>query len=232
VVTVSEDADAAEIARLLQAYRIKRVPVVRNGKVVGIVSRADLLRGVAGEKRAPIARARSWLLPAGLTALLDHPHDQSASATVEPPPRSDDDPLTVGDFRRLVSKFEEQEQKQRDELRRGAAEQHRRVVAELIGKHISDEAWRHRLDEARQAAERGETEFMILRFPSELCSDGGRAVNAPEPDWPATLRGEAAEVFLRWERDLKPQGFHLAARVVDFPGGMPGDIGLFLTWRL
>ena len=51
--------------------------------------------------------------------------------------------------------------------------------------------------------------------------------------WPnligrATLRGEAAEIYLRWERDLKPHGFRLAARVLDFPGGMPGDIGLFL----
>ena len=39
VVTVGEDTDTGEIARLLTAYRIKRVPVVRNGQVVGIVSR-------------------------------------------------------------------------------------------------------------------------------------------------------------------------------------------------
>jgi hypothetical protein len=44
------------------------------------------------------------------------------------------------------------------------------------------------------------------------------------------LRGEAAEIYLRWERDLKLGGFHLAARVLDFPGGFPGDIGLFLVW--
>jgi hypothetical protein len=71
---------------------------------------------------------------------------------------------------------------------------------------------------------------MLLRFPGELCSDGGRAVNVPDPNWPQTLRGEAAEMYLRWERDLKPCGFHLAARIVDFPGGMPGNIGLFLIW--
>jgi CBS domain-containing protein len=44
VVAVTEDADATEIARLLQSYRIKRAPVVRNGRLVGIVSREDLLR--------------------------------------------------------------------------------------------------------------------------------------------------------------------------------------------
>ena len=39
VITVGEDTDTGEIARLLAAYRIKRVPVVRNGQVIGIVSR-------------------------------------------------------------------------------------------------------------------------------------------------------------------------------------------------
>jgi len=71
---------------------------------------------------------------------------------------------------------------------------------------------------------------MLLRLPSQLCSDGDRAVNAPRADWPKTLRGEAAEIYLRWERDLKPHGFGISARVLDFPGGMPGDIGLFLVW--
>ena len=72
---------------------------------------------------------------------------------------------------------------------------------------------------------------MLLRFPSAVCSDGGRAINVTEADWPTTLRGEAAETYLRWERDLKPRGFHLTARVLDFPGGVPGDIGLLLVWE-
>jgi hypothetical protein len=65
---------------------------------------------------------------------------------------------------------------------------------------------------------------------SRTSSDGGRAINVTDPGWPATLRGEAAEIYLRWKRDLVPHGFHLAARVIEFPGGMPGDIGLFLVW--
>ncbi|MFQ5829573.1 MAG: CBS domain-containing protein [Candidatus Methylomirabilia bacterium] len=47
VVTVTEDASLGEIAQLLEERRIKRVPVVQGGKLVGIVSRADLLRGLA-----------------------------------------------------------------------------------------------------------------------------------------------------------------------------------------
>jgi CBS domain-containing protein len=46
VVSVDEDAEIGEIARLLAAHHVKRVPVVRNGRLVGIVSRGDLLRAL------------------------------------------------------------------------------------------------------------------------------------------------------------------------------------------
>jgi CBS domain-containing protein len=47
VISVTPDTPLPEIARLLEARRIKRVPVLRDGELVGIVSRADLLRGFA-----------------------------------------------------------------------------------------------------------------------------------------------------------------------------------------
>lgn len=50
IIAVSEGTDAVEIARTLKAHRIKRVPVLRDGRLVGIVSRADLLEAVAPEK--------------------------------------------------------------------------------------------------------------------------------------------------------------------------------------
>ena len=53
VVTVHDDTPLAEIVRLMQARRIKRVPVLRDGKLVGIVSRANLLRALADRLHAP-----------------------------------------------------------------------------------------------------------------------------------------------------------------------------------
>lgn len=47
LVTAAEETDARELARMLQAHRIKRVPILRDGRLVGIVSRADLLHAVA-----------------------------------------------------------------------------------------------------------------------------------------------------------------------------------------
>ena len=47
VVSVTELASLGEIADLMETKRIKRVPVLHDGKLVGIVSRADLLRVLA-----------------------------------------------------------------------------------------------------------------------------------------------------------------------------------------
>jgi CBS domain-containing protein len=50
VITVSEDAELGEIARVLVTHRIKRVPVVQDGRVTGIVARDDVLRALALSK--------------------------------------------------------------------------------------------------------------------------------------------------------------------------------------
>jgi len=53
VVTVTEETDLADVAALLEAKRIKRVPVMREGKVVGIISRANIVRAVGATKGGP-----------------------------------------------------------------------------------------------------------------------------------------------------------------------------------
>jgi hypothetical protein len=83
---------------------------------------------------------------------------------------------------------------------------------------------------AREAAKAGEKEFELMRFPSQLCRDGGRAINVGEEGWQDSLRGEPRELYERWEKDLKSQGFRLTAKILDFPDGFPGDAGLYLTW--
>jgi CBS domain-containing protein len=53
VVTVTEDMDLGDVAALLEAKRIKRVPVVREAKIVGIISRANIVRAVGATRGAP-----------------------------------------------------------------------------------------------------------------------------------------------------------------------------------
>ncbi len=44
VVTVTEDSDAETVAAILTTRKVRRLPVVRDGRVIGIISRADLVR--------------------------------------------------------------------------------------------------------------------------------------------------------------------------------------------
>ena len=84
---------------------------------------------------------------------------------------------------------------------------------------------------ARDAATHGEKSLEVLRFPCDLCTDGSRKIDVAETDWPTTLRGEAAEIFTRWERELRPAGFGLTAQIVEYFDGMPGNVALTLTWN-
>ncbi len=47
VITAPDTASIGELAALLARHRIKRVPILRDGKLVGIVSRADIVRALA-----------------------------------------------------------------------------------------------------------------------------------------------------------------------------------------
>jgi CBS domain-containing protein len=56
VVSVDADASLTDIVELMEKHRIKRVPVTQHDKVVGVCSRADLLRALAVTSRAMIVR--------------------------------------------------------------------------------------------------------------------------------------------------------------------------------
>ena len=235
VVTVAPDTGVDVIAQLLTANGIKRVPVVQDKRVIGIVSRADLVRSLAEHPRSePSAAPRNFLASAFDSLdeyFLDTRHKKvGAPGAPTRKPELPGDHMGAADFRHAVEEFEEQETRKQAEVRRAAAERLRVQVEELLDQHISDAQWRDLLRKARSAADNGEKEFLLLRFPSQLCSDGGRMINVPDPNWPASLRGEAAEIYNRWYRDLRPQGFHLTAQILDFPDGIPGDAGLTLVW--
>lgn len=71
VITVAPDTPLTEIAAMLEKYHIKRVPVMDGGKLVGIVSRANLLRGVATWQKPLGVRVEDSALRALLLKALE-----------------------------------------------------------------------------------------------------------------------------------------------------------------
>ena len=81
-----------------------------------------------------------------------------------------------------------------------------------------------------RAVASGLTEVLVMRFPNSLCTDRGRAINQQEPGWETTLTGLPKELYDFWDRQLRPLGYKLKVQIVDFPDGMPGDVGMSLKW--
>jgi hypothetical protein len=135
-----------------------------------------------------------------------------------------------------------------DELRKTTVEKERARAQEILQADQRRAAEREQLKEAfmsRQiqpdgidrlrrallaAAERGENHLQVFTFPSELCSDGGRAINNGLPNWPETLVGFAERAYEFYKAELQPHGYRLRAEIINFPGGKPGEVGITLSW--
>jgi hypothetical protein len=74
------------------------------------------------------------------------------------------------------------------------------------------------------------TEVLLYRFPNILCTDKGRAISQQEAGWEKTLTGIPREIFQLWNDHLKPRGYRISYRIIDFADGTPGDIGITISW--
>ena len=74
----------------------------------------------------------------------------------------------------------------------------------------------------RIAADKGEMEALVHSFPSDLCSDSGRAINNGSADWPETLTGKAKKLYDRYRENAAPSGFQTKGRNHQLPGRRPG----------
>ena len=81
-----------------------------------------------------------------------------------------------------------------------------------------------------RAAKNGLDEVQVYRFPNTLCTDNGRAINQQEQGWEKTLTGIPKEIYEFWDRRLRSLGYKLRVQIIDFPGGMPGDVAMTLKW--
>lgn len=146
-----------------------------------------------------------------------------------PPP---DDFVTAENLRSLMREEEERRHRERLEAEERARAMHDAMVARYRDSHLTEAEKHSLISHFKEAAERGEKELLVCRFPSDACTDGGRAINNSLPEWPETLLGKPRDIYDLWHEHLRPLGFALRARILEFPGGIPGDAGLFISWSV
>jgi hypothetical protein len=134
------------------------------------------------------------------------------------------------DLNEIISDAEmkemEEERKRKQRQKREQRELHEAFMAEDLAPDATE-----RLNKiVRTAAEQGFKEVQVITFPASFCNDGGRRINNMLPDWPDSLEGFARRAYDFYMKELRPLGYKLHAQVIDFPGGVPGQIGLFLKW--
>ncbi len=96
---------------------------------------------------------------------------------------------------------------------------------------VSDEEGiRRAIKIIERAVSNGRTEVQVYRFPNQLCTDKGRAINQQEPGWESTLTGVPKEIHQLWAKYFRARGYKLKVEIIDFPGGMPGDVSMTLKW--
>jgi hypothetical protein len=114
-----------------------------------------------------------------------------------------------------------------------AADAEKKALIETLGKPsgLSEQEKVKLASSVIQRAVRNSlTEVQVYRFPNILCTDKGRAINRQEAGWEKTLTGIPREIFLLWDDHLKPRGYRIRYQIIDFAGGMPGDIGVTISW--
>jgi uncharacterized protein (DUF1778 family) len=174
---------------------------------------------------------------------LDQRGDSAAAASCQPgktvneegsamPEKIDDLIPTAREIQKQAA-IKEAEKADEDARRLAAAEAEKRTLIERLSKPSGlseDEKVKLASTVIQRAVRNGLTEVQVYRFPHSLCTDNGRAINQQEPGWEKTLTGIAQEIFQLWFDYLKPRGYRIRYQIVDFPGGMPGDIGIVIVW--
>jgi hypothetical protein len=139
---------------------------------------------------------------------------------------------TAKEFAQKVALAEAEEASKRAR-ERAKAEAEKKALLDTFSKPsgVSDEEGiRRAIKIIERAVKNGLTEVQVYRFPNQLCSDRGRAINQNEKGWENTLTGVPKEIYSLWEKHFRPRGYKLRAEIVDFPGGVPGDVALTLKW--
>lgn len=138
--------------------------------------------------------------------------------------------IKPADLKKITDDIEMAEAKKALDRHRKQQEEENALRQAFMERELRPDAFDRFNTMVRRAAEQGQQEIEILRFPSEYCTDHGRAINNLERDWPETLTGIARRAYETFKQHLAAQGYKMRAQILNYPDGIPGEVGLFIGW--
>jgi hypothetical protein len=138
----------------------------------------------------------------------------------------------AGDYMKKLA-LSEAEEASKEAAKMAAAEAEKQALIDRLTKPsgVSDEdAIQRAVKIIERAVANGKSEVQVYRFPNVICTDKGRAINQQEPGWENTLTGVPKEIYQLWAKYFRDRGYKLRVEIIDFPGGMPGDVAMTLKW--
>jgi hypothetical protein len=138
----------------------------------------------------------------------------------------------AGDYMKKLA-LAEAEEASKEAAKIAAAEAEKQALVDRLTKPsgVSDEdAIQRAVKIIERAVANGKSEVQVYRFPNTICTDKGRAINQQEPGWENTLTGVPKEIYQLWAKYFRDRGYKLRVEIIDFPGGMPGDVAMTLKW--
>jgi hypothetical protein len=144
-----------------------------------------------------------------------------------------DDLLPSAKEIRKQSALKEAEKAEEHMRHMAAADAEKQALIEELTKPSGlseDEKIKRASNVIQRAVRNGLHEVQVYRFPNIICTDRGRAINQMEAGWENTLTGIPKEIYHLWKDYLQPRGYKIAYQIIDFPGGIPGDIGITRSW--
>jgi cyclopropane fatty-acyl-phospholipid synthase-like methyltransferase len=139
-------------------------------------------------------------------------------------------PLNVKELKKLADEKETAKLQEVLALRRKEEEEEKRARQDFMEREIRPDGIERFNNWVRRAAEQGRTEIEIMRFPSQYCTDHGRAINNLEAGWPETVTGAARKVHDAYVQHLQAQGYKIRAQILNYPDGGLGEVGIYIGW--
>lgn len=138
--------------------------------------------------------------------------------------------VTPSELKKLQNELEARKAAEAIARMRKTDEEQRQLHDAFMAQEIRPDAMERLNTAVRRAVENGLSEVKVITFPSSWTTDHGRRINSSEPDWPQSLDGFAKRGYEFFVKEMQPLGFKLRAEILNYPNGMPGDVGLFVSW--